>query len=275
MVPLWQEWRHILSRIEGARHLLLLSDYDGTLTPIASRPELAVIPPPIKELLSRLAAWEGGTGAVVSGRALEDVRALIGIEGLYYAGNHGLQIAGPGFSWVHPEAGATKPLLEDLAQELSARLGEVRGVIVENKGLTLTVHYRMVAPEVAGRVGAVFEAAVEPMRAQGKLRVTRGKMVYEVRPPVDWDKGKAVDYLVTKVQEVQGTRVVLPFFLGDDVTDEAGFRAVREREGVSIFVSGGDHESGASYSVDSVGEVQKFLGLLLEAGQGPKRPPPA
>ncbi len=100
-------------------------------------------------------------------------------------------------------------------------------------------------------------------------------MVYEVRPPVDWDKGKAVDFLVTKVQEVQGTREVLPFFLGDDLTDEAGFRAVREREGVSIFVSGGDNESGASYSVDSVGEVQKFLGLLLEAGRGPTRPPPA
>ncbi len=275
MLSLWQEWGRLLSRIDGARHLLILSDYDGTLTPIAPRPELALMPPPMKVILSRLAVWEGGTVAIVSGRALEDVRALIGIEGIYYAGNHGLEIEGPGFRWVHPEAGAIMPLLEDLARELSASLGEVRGVIVENKGLTLSVHYRMVAPEQAGQVRAVFEATVEPMKAQGKLMVTGGKMVCEARPPVDWDKGKAVDFLVTKVREVQGIGEVLPFFLGDDFTDEAGFHAVRKSGGVSIFVSGGDHESGASYSVDSIGEVQRFLVLLLEAGQGPTRPPPA
>ncbi|MFQ5826794.1 MAG: trehalose-phosphatase [Dehalococcoidia bacterium] len=269
MRPLWPEWHHILSRINGAQHLLLLTDYDGTLTPIVSRPELALLPPPMKELLTRLTAKRSYTVAVISGRALEDVRALVGIKGLYYAGNHGLEIEGPSFTWVHPQVDLALPLLEDLSRQLSARLGEISGAIVENKGLTLSVHYRMVAPDQVDQVRAIFDDIVQPWQQQERIRVTRGKMVYEVRPPVDWDKGKAVDYFLERSQEVQGTQNVLPFYLGDDITDEAAFQAVQDRGGVSIFVGRGDHESRATYSVASTQEVQRFLTSLLEMGQEP------
>ena len=269
MRPLWQEWHRILSQIKGTRHLLLLTDYDGTLTPIVSRPELALCPPLVRELLTSLAAVRQFTVAIISGRALRDVRALISIDGLYYAGNHGLEIEGPGFTWVHPQVDLTLPLLEDLSQQLSTGLGGISGAIVENKGLTLSVHYRTVAPDQTDKVKAIFDGIVQPWQEQGRLKVTRGKMVYEVRPPVDWDKGKAVDYFLQRTQQVQGTQHILPFYLGDDVTDEAAFQAVQDRGGVAIFVGRADHESTASYFLDSTKEVQRFLTSLLDVGQDP------
>ncbi len=272
MQSLWHEWPHILSRIEETHHLLLLTDYDGTLTPIVSRPEMALLSPPMKQLLVRLAATTSCTVAVISGRSLKDIQALIDIEGLHYAGNHGLEMAGPGFAWIHPQINLTLPLMEDLSQQLSTRLCEINGTIVENKGLTLSVHYRVVAPDQVDLVKNIFDDIVQPLKQKGRIRVTYGKMVHEVRPPLDWDKGKAVEYFIGRTEEVQGTQDILPFYLGDDVTDESAFQTMQDRGGVSIFVGGGDHATQASYSLDSTLEVQRFLTLVLEIGQGPKLP---
>ncbi|HEX2189297.1 MAG TPA: trehalose-phosphatase [Longimicrobiaceae bacterium] len=212
--------------------LVLLLDFDGTLAPIAARPELAAVPERTRAALDRLLALPGVQAAVVSGRGMADARERARIPGIAYAGNHGMEIEGPGVRRVHPEARAARPELEEAASAVAAALAEVPGAWVEDKGLTLSVHYRQVAEE---RAGEVREAVLGAVRGSEGLRVTEGKMVLEVRPRVEWDKGRAVDFLLDHLRPPPGAPVL---YLGDDTTDEDAFRALLARpeggEGVLV-----------------------------------------
>lgn len=263
MRRLFNAWPEVASQLKDAGQILLLSDYDGTLTPIVERPELAELPPHMRQLLQKLARRSNVMVGIISGRALSDLQERVAIEGITYAGNHGLEIEGPGFSFVNPVAAELKPLLRLLHQVLSRTLEAIKGAFVENKGLTLSVHYRQVEEDQAGVLQSAVERVVAPSRAVGKLRTTMGKKVYEVRPAVDWDKGKAIELLL--VRHVRGgKRKPLVIFLGDDLTDEAGFKAVEKHNGISIFVGEPGANTRASYFLRSPLEVEKFLEMLLE-----------
>ena len=252
-------WSEVAEQLRGARHILLLLDYDGTLTPIAERPELANLSAGTRQLLEALAQKQRLALAIISGRALADLKQKVGITNIFYAGNHGLEIEGPQVSFVSPAAEEAKPLIRQVRDELSQALGAIKGVLVEDKGLTLSVHYRQVAADKSAEVGGIFERVTGDAAGSGKIGVTSGKKVYEVRPAVAWDKGKVVEMLAGKES---GT---LPIYLGDDLTDEDGFKAVADYEGgVSVFVGEEDHSTSARYFLKSPDEVAKFLGLLLE-----------
>lgn len=213
-VPAWRAaWRR-------SGRLILLLDFDGTLAPIVPRAEDAAMPPETRAALDRLRAMPGVEAAVVSGRGLADVRERAAIAGIAYAGNHGMEIEGAGLSRVHPEALAARPLLEAVAAELAGSVGEVAGAWVEDKGLTLSIHYRQAAEGDAPRVREAVERAAA---GHAGLRVTQGKMVLEVRPRVEWDKGRAVLFLLEQMRPPEGTPVL---YLGDDTTDEDAFRAL-------------------------------------------------
>ena len=241
---------------------MFLSDYDGTLTPIVERPELANLSPKARKLLQALAHQRRFTVAIISGRALRDLERRVGIRGIIYAGNHGLAIEGPGMSFVNPVAEEMKLFFRLLHQLLSKALGTIRGVRVEDKGLTLSVHYRMVAEAKADEVENAFEWVIAPTRSLGKIKTTRGKKVYEVRPAVAWDKGKAIALLLKKYKK--GKEKALPIFLGDDLTDEDGFKVINKYDGISIFVGEGAEDTAARYFLRSPAEVEEFLGMLLE-----------
>jgi len=211
-------------------HLLLGLDYDGTLTPIVERPEAAHLPPAAAAALAGLAARPDTELAVLSGRALADVRARVGVAGIYYAGNHGLEIVGPGLERVHPGALATLPALREAASELGRALEAVAGVQIEEKGVSLSVHYRRVA---AGDRTAVRERALRIGRARPGLRCTEGKMVVELRPEVAWHKGEALSFIRRALAHGEAGPVV---FVGDDRTDEDAFRAVGDN-GYGIVVA--------------------------------------
>ena len=181
------------------------------------------------------------------------------------AGNHGLEIEGPGLSLVNPVAEEVKPVFRLLAKVLSKALGEIRGVLVEDKGLTLSVHYRLVAEDKTDEVKNIFERVTAVARSLGKIRTTSGKKVYEVRPPVAWDKGKAIKLLLDKYQRPRGE--VLPIFLGDDLTDEDGFKVINDYGGLSVFVGEESGDTAARYFLRSPAEVEELLGLLLEPGK--------
>ena len=242
MQHLFQSWESLSSDIRAASHILLLSDYDGTLTPIVHRPDKAVLPPEVREKLGILARKPAFSVGVISGRPLSEVKALAGIEGIYYAGNHGLEIEGPGLKFVHQAAKAAQPEIKDLAKEFSAKLGGIEGVLVEDKGLSLSIHYRMVKKSKENLVAEIFYQVASPLLQEKKVTVTEGKKVWEVRPPVDWHKGKAVKMIIDEIRAFPRHEQLLTIYLGDDTTDEDVFRLIhRQRAGAFLSATRTPH----------------------------------
>ena len=266
MEHLFSTWSSILRQLGKARHILLLSDYDGTLTPIVERPELALLPDDVRRLLERLVHQRHMRIGIVSGRALSDLKSRVGVEGLVYAGNHGLEIEGPGVAFVSPLAAELRPVLRVIHFVLSRALSTVRGVLVEDKGLSLSVHYRMVDPGRAQDVEDIVKKTVGPAQATGKVKLTSGKKVHEIRPAVDWNKGKAVKMLMKRYGKGGRQSGLVPIYLGDDVTDEDAFKVIETYgDGISVFVGQPNGQSAARYYLKSPKEVSRFLELLADA----------
>lgn len=253
--PLAQSLQEIDSRLAVAARRLVLCDYDGTLVPLAERPELAPLPNATRTLLAALAAAPHTTVGVVSGRALDDVRSLVDLPELLYAGNHGLQIAGPGLHFVQPEAARWRPELTALAGQLERAIAPLAGAWVEDKGLTLAVHFRQVAEAQRPRVAEVVRAIVA-----GRWRLGEGHCVYDVRPPVDWHKGAAALWIAERIGRA-GLGVV---YLGDDRTDEDAFAALASEITIQV---GGDGPTAARYRAPSPAAATEFLQWLLEGSR--------
>jgi trehalose 6-phosphate phosphatase len=211
----------LLALRRAAGRMLVGLDFDGTLSPIVERPEAATLLTGLAGPLGDLVARPDTVAAIVSGRGLADVRGRVGLDALFYAGNHGFEIEGPGVSRVHDAARRARPALEACARAVRLALSDEPGTEVEDKGWTLSIHHRR-----AERDGAEARVrdAVRTLCDRPGLRVTEGKKVFEVRPDVDWDKGRATEFLL----EVVADGGALPaIFIGDDRTDEDAFRVVR------------------------------------------------
>lgn len=241
----------ILRRCES-RKLAVFLDYDGTLTPIVARPELAILAEDMRETLRSLA--EGCTVAIVSGRALSNVQGLVGLDTLIYAGSHGFEIHDPQGGQLHHEEGAEfVPLIAKAAETLQSRLADIEGVLVEPKIYALAVHYRLVAEADVPRVEDEVDAVIA---AEPKLRKTGGKKVFEVRPAMDWHKGRALEWLLRALDLDRPD--VLPVYVGDDETDEDAFRALEGR-GLGFIVADAPVSSAASYRLNDTDEVKTLL----------------
>lgn len=242
-------------RAARGRQVTFFLDFDGTLSPIVERPEDARLPAATRRLLAEMATRR--TVAVVSGRDLDDVRSRVGLDALYYAGSHGLHLAGPGgLREAQPAAAASLPALERAGQRLDGALGDVPGVQVERKRFGVAVHFRRAGRDADERVRHEVEAVIAD---ESGLRLIAGRKVRELRPDIDWDKGRAIGW----IEEILGLDAAdtLPVVIGDDVTDEDAFRAVAGR-GVAIVVLGREGESGASCALDDPDAVRRFLEAL-------------
>lgn len=252
-------WQEIERRLAGARPVLFL-DYDGTLSPIAPRPELATLPAATRRVLERLARRL--PVAVLSGRGLEDVRALVGIEDVVYAGSHGFDVAGPD---LRLEVGDGTPArVAAAATALAERLAGIPGTLVEDKRFAVAVHFRLVAGE---NLPTVERAVREVAAAYPDLRVAGGKKVLELRPAIDWDKGHALLWLLDRLAPPGPGKETLPLYIGDDVTDEDAFRAVAGC-GIGILVAEEPRETAATYRLRDPDEVRQFLERLAEPPAG-------
>ena len=241
--------------IEGRCPALFL-DYDGTLTPIVAHPSEAVLPAATREVLIELS--QRCAVAVISGRDLEDVRRHIGIEGIFYAGSHGFQVAWPdGRRSENEEATRLLPALDVTERALGAGVAAVPGAWVERKRFAIAVHYRQVADADVPALERIVERVAEG--SPGLYR-SGGKRVFELRPDVDWHKGAVVTSLLEQLGLADGG---LPIYIGDDLTDEDGFRAVAET-GIGIVV-GAPGETAARYALADPAEVALFLDALLRA----------
>lgn len=243
----------LVELVPAGVRLAVLLDYDGTIVPIRRKPELATLGPERRAELRRLG--RKALVGVVSGRPLSEIRRLVGIPGLAYAGNHGMEIRVNGRNWIHPGAAAKVQAVALAAAAIEARTGRLAGAFVEDKGLTASVHFRLAAARRRAEIRAVV--AEEVLRSRGGLALTRGKMVLEVRPNVAWDKGRGVLELMRRAK-CPGP--VFPIYIGDDRTDEDAFGALRER-GLTIRVGSGKRTL-ARHRLRDVEEVWGFLTAL-------------
>lgn len=192
-------------------------------------------------------------------------------------GPHGYEMLGNGKLWLHPRAKVAKKVIDQVSKELQKELNGFKGAIVEPKSYTVAVHYRMVKDaNVVAKAKETFERVVTPWREAGDVRVTTGKMNLEVRPAEALGKGHALALLladekadVAKLVDKAGSLLshptnTLPFYIGDDETDEDGFRALR-RSGVTARVGGPTIETSAEYWLASIAETKQFLELLTNA----------
>jgi alpha,alpha-trehalase len=241
----------ILERLRQRTPAIFL-DYDGTLTPIVGQPEDATLPDETRDVIRRLA--QHYSVAIISGRDLDDVRKMVGINDIAYAGSHGFDIAGPGGRYRNQEMGRPfLPVLKRAEKEMREAVRDIAGARLERKRFTVTVHYRQVKRADVNTVKERFEDVASHYR---ELRKSAGKKVMELRPNIDWDKGKALLYLL-KALYADSERVV-PLYIGDDTTDEDAFRAIADR-GVAIVVGSGSRQTVAHYALRDTKEVVRFL----------------
>jgi trehalose 6-phosphate phosphatase len=237
-------------RLARASHLLFCLDFDGTLTPLVDDPAEAYLSPQVQRVLRSLAHHERVSLVLVSGRARADLQTRVGIPGLIYAGNHGLEIGGDGFIFIESAAAALCAALEELAADLTEKLQHVPGAFVEDKGLTLSVHYRRTAVADREEVRRIVEAALAGPNTA--LRLTRGNEVFEIRPSVSWNKGSAVRW----IKERLGKPDALTIYLGDDATDEDAFEVLPEAIRIRV---GNPSETAAQYQLEGPADVRRFL----------------
>jgi alpha,alpha-trehalase len=239
---------------------VLFLDYDGTLTPIVNHPEEAQLSAYTRKLLLQLS--QKCIVAIVSGRDRSEIESLINLPGLYYAGNHGLDITGPGNSiFVHPEVSTIQPYLSRAETYISESLSSIPGILIERKQFSIAVHYRLVNPEHVEKIKTELTSICDIIT---NFKITAGKKVFEFQPDINWNKGEAVLWLIEKILPVSKLSPDYMFvYMGDDITDEDAFREIAEI-GIPILVGSHGALTTAKYHIENVSQTNEFLQKLVD-----------
>lgn len=248
-------------RLKG-RKICLMSDYDGTLTPIVTHPEEAHPSKKVIKILTELARNSDVQVAIITGRAMKDITRCLRIPHAAYAGNHGLEIRKSRGLWVLPRAASFVKTLASLQMALRKAIRPYPGVWIEDKKLTLSVHYRKLAQQHGPDLKAALDRALTPFRR--KIKVTDGKCVREVRPQVRWNKGYAATWLWRHLAPNS-----IPIYIGDNKTDEDAFKSL-SRHGVGIRVGSGS-QTHAPFWVRNTLDVISFFKELERMTRGARR----
>lgn len=270
MEHLLSAWPRVMEQIQKSKNILFLTDFDGTLTPIVEKPELASVSNETRQLLDSLARQPHVTVGIISGRALSDLKDKINLDNIIYSGNHGFEIEGPGLNFINPIADEIRPFFRAIKNVLTLALGSIKGVFIEDKGITLSVHYRHVEEIEVPEVESVVKRVVSGPATGGIFMITPGKEVYDVKPAASWDKGKAIRLLMKRFGKGGRQSGLLPIYLGDDLTDEDGFQVIEKYgEGITVHIGESQDKSAARYYLRSPDEVYLFInGLLIHTQRG-------
>jgi trehalose-phosphatase len=229
--------------------LLLCTDFDGTLTPIQSHPERVELDSAMRRLLRNLAHLPQTAVAIVSGRNLIDLRQRIALPQLWYIGNHGLEIMGPDMAYLHPDLDKLHPTLAHWLVLLRTKLAHVPGLFLEDKLYTASVHYRLVKPELRSKIQRMVRATCPK-----QFEIRSGKMVWELRPRVRWDKGWGIDWLNKRIKAPT-------IYLGDDTTDEDAFAKLAPS---ALTIKVGTAQTKARFTLPNVAAANRWLSRFLE-----------
>ncbi|KAK4766809.1 hypothetical protein SAY87_008451 [Trapa incisa] len=250
------------------KQIVMFLDYDGTLSPIVDDPDRAFMSDKMRATVKKLARCF--PTAIVSGRCRDKVYSLVKLAELYYAGSHGMDIKGPEEGTKYKKGGRAGilfqpaseylPMIDEVYKELVEETKTIPGAKVENNRFCASVHFRCVDEkrwsDVAQRVKSV-------LKQYPKLRLSQGRKVFEIRPEIKWDKGKALEFLLESLGFANCTDA-FPVYIGDDRTDEDAFKILRDRgQGSGILVSKFPKDTNASYSLQEPSEVMDFLQLLI------------
>ncbi len=238
------------------KRLFLFFDFDGTLVPIQNDPSSCWLDSNIKQYIKKILNQNLAHVAVLSGRSLVDLKKRINIKDIYYGGNHGLELEGPDLKFIHPEV---KPLLKTIKNTreiIQKSIYSLPGVFVEDKKLSFTLHFRMADKIGKSTAKSIFKKIILKDLYNMPLKVLKGKMVLEVAPRIDWDKGRAVLYILDKFKNK-----FIPIFIGDDITDETAFSALKGK-GITIRV-GRSTKTNAKYYIRSQKEIDKFFKNIM------------
>ena len=248
---LWEVWEQVERRIHRASRLALFTDFDGTLVPIASSPEQVQLSPPVRLLLSDLIR-KGVMVGVASGRRLADVRARVGLRGIWYVGSHGYSLHCPGsrpLIFLDPEQKAERARVRRI---LARELHGLTGIRLEPKEGSVAVHYR----NASRRAALLAVAAIQQiLKAHPPLHLLSGKKVWELLPDRRTSKWTAIQHIL-RTERQEGSRLV--FYMGDDSTDE---RVFEKMTGISVAV-GKRRRTSARFFLRSPGEVRRLLKKL-------------
>jgi len=247
-----------LERRRDGRHLLLLFDFDGTLTPFKPDPESVFLEDDVRALLAGLALRPNATVGIISGRRLPDLEKRLKIPGdVYVAGFHGLEIHAPGETFMHPDAAAATDTMRVIAEAMRGHLTTLPGVFIEDKVFSVALHYREAEPAVRLVAQSRFMDIAREHVDSGRLRVLPGACVVELLPGASWHKGSALQWIRERIEGLHGPTFTV--YVGDDVTDEDAFRAVGP-DGMTISAS--DRASGAEFFVNGPDGVKRLLHSL-------------
>ncbi|MBI4591019.1 MAG: trehalose-phosphatase [Candidatus Rokubacteria bacterium] len=237
---------------------LLLTDYDGTLTPLVGNPAEARLSREVRDDLRVLAQSPHVRVGILSGRDLRDLRARVGIPNVVYAGCHGLEVEGAGISFRHPEAEARRPAVRALARALRVRSASIPGMRVEAKELSVAVHYRTVSPQAINRLEREVAQAIR--ERWDCFTILRGKKVIEILPRVPWNKGECALWIRDQVL-AEAHSAVRALYVGDDRTDELVFEALAGKA-ITVKVGSGRSPSAAAFRLSDVSDVHRLLSAL-------------
>jgi trehalose 6-phosphate phosphatase len=251
MIPDWTEQREELrSWLVSQPRVLIGCDFDGTLSPLVAHADDARLPSAVRAAMQRLVAQPGVAFAVISGRSIADLRQRVAVDGVWYAGNHGLEREAPdGSTVLAPGAEDAGPAMREVLAQLADVLAPIPGVWIEDKGLSASVHFRLAAEdsydEVEARVRSVVQAA--PL-----LKVRPAKRIWEILPAIEWDKGTALRWFMNR-WDVPSRATA---FMGDDVTDLDAFRELPDGW---TFLVGYDLEADARVRLHDPGDTAALL----------------
>ncbi|KAG2709701.1 hypothetical protein I3760_05G253400 [Carya illinoinensis] len=264
----------MMKTAKGKRIVVFL-DYDGTLSPIVDNPDRALMSEEMRAALRGVAKYF--PTAIISGRSRDKVTEFVKLSNVFYAGSHGMDIMAPPIPVKSSTAGnhqtiaphgkestevlfqpAKKflPAIQEIVTMLEEKTKKIQGVRIEDNGFCVSVHFRQVRAEDYGILEEKVKSVVEKYP---EFHLTEGKMVLEVRPSIEWNKGHALEYLLDTLG-FSNSSDVLPLYIGDDRSDEDAFKVIRSRgQGYPIIVSSTPKDTKASYSLQDPSEVLSFL----------------
>ncbi|XP_057533493.1 probable trehalose-phosphate phosphatase J isoform X1 [Amaranthus tricolor] len=262
-----------------SKKIVLFLDYDGTLSPIVNDPDVAFMTDKMRAVLRDVGSCF--PTSIISGRSREKVYEFVQLDNIYYAGSHGMDIMAPVQpsrirEWKHHATAVDKkgnklviyqpankylPEIIQIQKSLKEKTAAVEGVKIEDNKFCMSVHFRNVSDE---ELDTLEEKVKTVLEEHPHFQLTRGKKVLEIRPPIKWNKGHALEYLLESLG-LASCNEVLPIYIGDDTSDEDAFELINQkRQGYSIIVTSIPRETWASHSLYDTTEVMLFLEYLTK-----------
>ncbi len=250
-------WNNFSKRLLSAPEVELFLDYDGTITPIRLTPAEAVLSPDTIQIMRELINLPKVRVTIVTGRSMKDIRSILPFENIRIVANHGFHMYLDGEEWIHPDAELSVLNMQQTKEELQHLLEPYKGIFVEDKKYTLSIHYRNALVRDIPEITKITQKTA--LSFNEKFIITEGKEVMEIRPPVNWGKGHAVSKIL-KAHKYPA--LSLKVYIGDDMTDEDAFQVLKST-GITIHV-GKTNETMAQYYVSDVDEVLQILKMIIK-----------